>query len=124
MVASFAARAENYAECLLDGAKTAKTPATMAAVFRQCGAKHPERYAGVVAGSGYNRWSPFDQTVDQCTIKNTADVAFAQAAAVISRACCCLYGSAQAQCWTANGTPMFLTNSAGKATCEVTHSQW
>jgi hypothetical protein len=111
--------AENYAECLLAGAKQAKTQPTLGAVFRECNGKYPDQYRGVVVGSGNKKWSPFSQTADQCTIKQTADIAFPQAAYVASKACCCLYGSTQNPCWGNNENMVWLVNSAGQATCHT-----
>lgn len=113
--------AENYAECLISGAKNAKTHPTVAAVLRDCLSRNPGGYSSVEAGHGNKSWLPFSTTVDQCIIKNTANVTLPQSASVISRACCCIYGDTSNQCWTAGSNKEigWLANSNKVATCEV-----
>lgn len=118
LLAPLVAHAENYAECLLEGAKKSKTLPALSAVFGYCNERHPDQYRGVVVGSGYKSWMPFSQSPDQCTIKHAADVAFPQAAYVISRACCCLHGSTKNPCWGNNENRIWTVNSAGHATCQ------
>jgi len=89
------ALAGNFAECILDDMPGASNGAASGAVFRSCSQAYPEKYYGVIKGSGKGMFGFKDGNA--CTIKKGKATTFQPAASAIAVACGCLYDTPQVE---------------------------
>jgi hypothetical protein len=85
--------AGNFAECILSKMPGSANAATSGAVYQTCSQDFPDRYAGVIRGSGKGLFGYKDGNA--CIIKKGKETSFQPAASSIAVACRCLYDDPQ-----------------------------
>lgn len=83
------AQAGNFATCILDKMPGSVSQAMNAAAWQSCTQDYPDRFLGVVQGSGRGLFGFADGSA--CTLKKAAGTTFPPSAGAIARACRCLY---------------------------------